>query len=211
MKIFLLSLFISVSASALPASVPMVTADQFAVGNTWFWSYFEEGDRQKLYSTERYRVVELKGSQMTFELWTMYNWTTAYTPSAKFSVDLNRCFQAFTGTVKKPFSLKMYAFENGAWSKTSYDVASTAFEEKFNCNAKVYQNASDQFQTMFKDLDILGEKSLSFQQLPKASNSQIRSFYSYAHPKIKGIAVEKTFNPQVKDYFEMRLVDWQMQ
>lgn len=210
MKIIFLSLFVGLSVSASPISIPSVTVDQFALGNTWFWSYYENGDTHKLYSTERYRVVELKGTQLSFELWTLYSGASKYTPSAKFSFDLNQCFQAFNGSVKKPFLLKMYAFEKGSWSKTAFEVSSTAFEEKFNCNSKVYENTKDPYQTIFKDLETLSGTFKGFQQLPRQSSSQIRSFYFYDHPKLRGIAFQKTFNPQFQDFYEMRLTDWQM-
>ena len=211
MKTFIVAILFSLSAYAAPKYVPVVTAQQLKVGNTWFWSYYQKGDLQKWYSTERYRVVEHNGTKLAIEIWSLYSWSKEYTPSAKFTLDLNNCFQAFTGPQKKTFALKMYAFVNGAWADKGYDVDSTAFEEKFNCNPNVYSGDQDDYQTNFKDLNTTAGIFNGFQQFPQDKNSQVRSFYFFDHIKLQGIAFQKTFNPEREEFFEMYLTDWLMQ
>ncbi|PIS12005.1 MAG: hypothetical protein COT73_00845 [Bdellovibrio sp. CG10_big_fil_rev_8_21_14_0_10_47_8] len=191
--------------------VPIVSLNQFKVGNFWQWTYYEKGDASKIYSTERYQVVAAKGNQLTFEIWTKVHGRSEFTPSARFEMDYHRCYQAYRSIYKQSIPLIMYGYENGKWSDSGFAVGSVAFEEKFNCNYRFYTKITQHYLTKFDQVKSpWGELSL-FQQWPRASASQLKSFYVLTAGPLQGISYRKTFNPQSPDFFEAILTDWKME
>lgn len=202
----LLFFVLSATQASTADALPIANAKQFSNGNYWVWNYYENGDRTKLHASEKYSVANVSGDLLTFEIWTKYSGKSDYTPSAKFIVNLDDCRRAFSGPRKREFTINMYAFAGGKWSTEAYQVKSTAFEEKFNCNPNEYSANHPQYAT---DYDIeatpWGTERL-FQQKAKASD-QILSFYFADHRLLAGVAYKKEFNPQSPFEYEMELVE----
>lgn len=197
-----LQLLISLPVFARP-EVPTISASQLTPGNSWTWSYYE-GEERLLYSTERYTVTEAVNQKVVFEIWTMYADTTEFTPSARITVDLNKCARAFRGQ-RRPFSIGMQAIVNGRWSTETYSMPSTAFEEKFNCNPFEYPRLHPLYATINVTTSTPWGTQRLFQQKPKMA-SQILSFYFLDHPKLKATAFKKVFNVNSPFEYAMELV-----
>jgi hypothetical protein len=202
--LFCLQLIISFSVFAV-SEVPTIATSQLAPGNSWTWSYFEGEDRV-LYSTERYTVTEHINKKVVFEIWTKYAKTSDFTPSARLTVDLNKCERAYRGQ-RKPFSIGMQGMVNGHWSSEIYSMHSTAFEEKFNCNPFDYPELHPLFATIKASEDTPWGIASLFQQRPKVP-SQILSYYFRDHAELSGIAYKKAFNANSPYEYAMELVEY---
>ncbi len=196
-------------ASAQSKTVPVISSEQLQVGNQWIWNYYEQGECGKFYSSERYTVVVRNRDWVTIDLWTQVATATVYTPSARFVINLQDCWSAFSGPRKKEFQITVHAFEKNKWSVEGYKVSSTAFEEKFNCNPYIYAQGAPAFETLFATVKSKWGEWLTFQQKPKAV-SQLQSFYFFDHPALRGIAYQKRFNPLSPYEFAMELSHFEM-
>lgn len=206
MKRLLLPLQLLISLTAFArAQVPTITLAQLVPGNSWTWSYFE-GEERTLYSTERYQVTERVGQKVVFELWTKYAHAQDFTPSARLTVDLAKCAQAYRGQ-RRPFSIGMQGIVNGHWSSEVYTVPATAFEEKFNCNPLEYPRTHPLYATVYETISTPWGTQTVFQQRPKIV-SQILSFYFFDHPELRGVALRKAFNADSPYEYAMELVEW---
>jgi len=194
---------------AFGSEIPIVSSDQFQVGNYWTWTYFTDGDLSLPYSTERYEVVSRDGPRLTFEIWSHYKNQGDFKPSAKFKVNLTQCEQAFFARdVKVNFLIQLFPWENGAWATSSIPTQATAFEEKFNCNPILHSKKNSMYETKFEVIETTNGPINLFQQWPKYSKSQLKSFYFLDHPQLQGVAYKKAFNSGQIGYYETRLTDW---
>jgi hypothetical protein len=197
--------------SVFGSEIPIVSMEQFKVGNYWTWTYFTDGDFSQPYSTERYQVISVEGSRLSFEIWSQYQNRGDFKPSAKFQVNFTQCKQAFLRPdLKVNFLIHLFPWQNGAWASSSIPTLATAFEEKFNCNPVIHTKKSSMYETRFETLETAEGSMNLFQQWPKYSNSQLKAFYYLDHPQLKGIAFKKSFNPGTIGYYEARLTDWSM-
>lgn len=195
--------------SALANTLPLISREQLQMGTYWEWTYYTNGNSSLPYSSERYRIVEVRGSIITFEISSRYDVHGSFTPNTRFRIDLSKCHNAFKNLdVKVNFLIELYTRENGEWSKTAIRTQATAFEEKFNCNPFVYSGRNSLYETRFESVETEGKTYLLFQQWPKSSKSQLRSFYYLDHAELRGVAFHKAFNPGTTHYYEMRLTDF---
>lgn len=210
MKSLLLAFILFISAPVIAQNLPIVQAEQFRVGNYWVWDYYENGDRSKFYSSEKYTVIDVVKDRITFEITTMYAGKSEYIPSAGFSAKLSDCSNSFTGGRHHFFTIDMYSYTNGQWTNEPYQMRSTAFEEKFNCNPFEYKWNHPLFETIY-DVAVTKWGALPvFQQKPRVAN-QILSYYFVDHPRMAGVAYKKDFNAESPYEFEMVLADYFVQ
>lgn len=201
-RTFLFIFLFGTSASALP----IATAEQFSEGNYWVWNYYENGDRSKLYSSEKYLISNISGDEITFEIWTKYAGKLSFTPSAKFKVSLDDCRRAFNGRAHHPFTVDMHSHNGNQWSTDAYQAKSTAFEEKFNCNPTEYPANDPHYVTNYDFENTPWGNERLFQQKAKIPN-QVLSYYFADHRFLTGVAYKKEFNPNSPYEFEMELVE----
>lgn len=210
MKILIIALGIFMALPAFAQRLPIVQAEQFKLGNFWVWDYFENGDRNRFYSSEKYTVIGVLQDQITFEITTKYAGKTKYTPSARFTARLNDCTQSFSGGRHRIFTIDMYSYSNGKWTTEPYQMRATAFEEKFNCNPIEYKANHPLYETIYDVATTKWGPSALFQQKPKVPN-QILSYYFINRPLMAGIAFKKDFNANSPYEFEMELSDFFVQ
>lgn len=195
---------------AFAATVPVIQEQQLQVGNTWTWTYYTEGDLQKIYSAEKYQVIEVQGPLKTFEISSRYNNQGDFRAHTRFQVNFRDCQKAYKHpSVKTAFFVKLYNLQDGRWSQEPIEAPSLIFEEKFNCNAGVYTK-DPRYETRFAQFVNMWGAADFFQQWPKLPRSQIRSYYFSNHPLLRAIAYIKDFNPGTKNYYQMVLTSWDM-
>lgn len=122
----------------------------FVQGASWTWDYFAANG--SMYSTERYTVVAVHGTDVLLEIASDYSGHQSLVANTRVEVDVARCLAAYSNpAAKKPFSIKMFSrAANGSWSE--YEAPSTlAFEEKFNCNPHVFTGAGGAYLTVYRD------------------------------------------------------------
>jgi len=195
-------------SSALPATVPTVAANDFTVGRSWTWDYFDSTGA--LYSSERYTVISQTGDDILIEMSSAYGTATGDStsdpaPNEQFNVhhrilaNVAQCLGAYTNPAQtKPWSIRMFALTNGQWDE--YDPGKTlAFEEKFNCNPHIQTSASAPYLTVFSMVD--GESV--FQQ--KLWRRLTSSWFSMSGPDM-AVAFRKDFdsNPAAPYVFKRR-------
>lgn len=210
MKTLLLALTLFLGFPSFAQTLPNVQSAQLKVGNFWVWDYFENGDRNQFYSSEKYTVIDVVEDRITFEITTKYPGKTVYTPSARFTARLSDCSRSFSGGRHRLFTIDMYSFSNGKWTTEPYQMRATAFEEKFNCNPIEYKPNHPLFETVYDVVTTKWGVSSLFQQRPKVPN-QILSYYFVNHPQMAGIAYKKEFNANSPYEFEMELTDFFVQ
>lgn len=190
-------------------SLPMITQEQLNVGNYWVWTYFTRGDSALPYSAERYEVIEKKDTQILFEIRSRYEEQGEFKAHTRFRVDLARCHHAFKiPNLKTNFLIELYSLSNSKWTKTPIQTPAVAFEEKFNCNPVYFSQPNSLYETRFISKETTQGLERFFQQWPKSPHSQLRSFYYWNHPELKGVAYKKDFNPETPHFYEMRLTSF---
>lgn len=198
-----------VSTVSLAASAPMISSAQLKLGRHWTWTYYKQGNLSDIYSAERYEVVEVKGSKVTIEIQSQYGGTGGFHANTRFRVDTENCLHAFIEPeLKVEFLIDLFPFQDGQWAKVPYQVQSTAFEEKFNCDPYVHRGKSSLYETRFESESTPWGEMRLFQQWPKLPQSQLRSFYFQDGAETAGIAYRKEFNPDTPDHFTMLLTGW---
>ncbi|MEO5970150.1 MAG: hypothetical protein ABIQ95_09500 [Bdellovibrionia bacterium] len=195
--------------SSFAGEIPIVSREQFKVGNYWVWTYYTDGDFSKPYSSEKYEVVSVEGTRVTIELQSRPQDRGEFTSKVRFRADFTQCENAFQRRdVKVNFMVALFPLENGNWAKTPIPSPATIFEEKFNCNPILHSKKNSMYETRFETMKMQSEAFELFQQWPKYSKSQILAFYFLDHPQLKGVAYKKDFNPNTSGHYEMRLTDW---
>ncbi len=199
MALFLLSFLFSFQSHAAPPSLlPVVSATNFAVGRAWTWDYFDQTGT--IYSTERYTVIEQRGSIVVIELASDYDGRQNLKPSTRIEVDLLKCLAAYKNPgQERKWSIKMFSLASGVW--TEMDQPNTlAFEEKFNCNPHRYEKAGEPYLTIYSTIDSISV----FQQ--KLWQRLGASWFAVSGPHA-ATAVRKEFNsdPHMAYWFQQRL------
>ncbi len=191
MILFLFALF-----ARAEVALPTVQLADFAVGTSWTWDYQESSG--KLYSTERYTVIEVRGSEVLLEIASDYGGGQNLKPNTRVRADIAKCLAAYSNPYqKKPWSITMYSLAAKGW--TEFDAPSTlAFEEKFNCNPREYLKPSDQYLTVYRDI---GGIRVFQQKLWRRLTS---SWFSLEGPS-RAVAVEKSFNSDPSTSYTFRL------
>lgn len=142
---FLLNAFIHKSRAdeviPAPSAVPVISMDDFAVNKTWTWSYFTK--KNEFYSSERYRVIAVKGSQVELEMASTFKPGQPVKTHHHLVVDVSKCLAAYEKPgVKKTWAFKMYYWNGSKWESAGDSIPNAAFEEKFNCNPHVVSTPS---------------------------------------------------------------------
>ena len=176
-------MFLSLFARA-DVTLPTIQIGDFSVGRSWTWDYTQADG--KLYSTERYTVVETKGSVVLLEISSDYGGGQNLKPNTRIRADLSQCLAAYSNPVqKKPWSMTMYSLGASGW--TEFEAPSTlAFEEKFNCNPREYLKPSDPYLTVYSVIDGVHV----FQQMLWR---RFTSSWFAAEGRERGVAVQKEF------------------
>jgi hypothetical protein len=152
------------------ATVPIISALDFKAGKSWTWDYFEPSNQ--LYSSERYEVIEVLGSEVTLEMSSAYVGKNAqlgkYTAHHRILVDLKLCQAAYrTKKSRRSWDLRMFALQSsGKWLRLNPGTT-LAFEEKFNCNPHVIETP----RVLGTEFDILFEMKV-FRQKSWSPNSR---------------------------------------
>lgn len=191
--------------SPVPQVLPIVSESIFQPGNYWIWDYFEPSDKNTPHSTERYLVIERKKNDVTIEIRTQYRGSSQETPSARFTVRLDDCFQAFKNGVRRPFTIQMSSLQNGKWSKP-FPIQSTAFEEKFNCNPLRYDKNHPHYVTRFLEETSKWGHLWFFQQESRKPD-QILAYYFLDFGALSAVAYKKVFNESSPYEYEMDFVE----
>lgn len=200
---------ILISEFCYAQTLPIASPEQFVNGNTWTWTYYSNGDLSRPYSSEKYEVIRVEGSLVTFEIQSKYSEKSSFSPNTRFKVNLEKCKQAFSNPdVKVNFMIALYPLQNGVWERTPIWSSATAFEEKFNCNPIIHSRRNSLYETRFQKFLFGGVEELFFQQWPKFGQSQLLSFYFINHPDLIGVAFRKEFSPGTPHYYEMRLTEY---
>lgn len=191
--------------NGIAGPLPMISMDQLRPGHSWTWTYYTGGDPSKPYSWERYDVIETHHSVITFEISSRYEIKGDFIPHTRFKADVSKCHRAFQNpNLKVNFMIDLYPFSHGKWEVTPISTRATAFEEKFNCNPIEHTSRRSMYETRFEGTGT----DAGFQQWPKATTSQLRSYYYINYPGLEGVAYRKDFNPGTPHFYEMRLTSW---
>lgn len=208
MRIHLIHLLFIFSATAVLASpnveevaLPTVTAADFTPGRQWTWDYFDPAG--KIYSTERYTVIDQRGSIVLIELSSDYDGRQELNPSHRLRVDVARCLEAYRNPFQKqPWRFEMFYLSksaSGAATWTEIDPPNTlAFEEKFNCNPREYLKPSAPYRTVYKD--IVGE-TVFMQKLWR----RIVSSWYLMNGTNRAVAASKDFSTEPRENYSFRL------
>jgi hypothetical protein len=191
-------LFFALFARA-EVSLPTIRATDFQVGQSWTWDYTEANG--KIYSTERYTVVDLQGTTVLLEIASDYNGGQNLKPNTRVKADVAKCLAAYSNPhQKKPWSITMYSHTANGWSE--FEAPSTlAFEEKFNCNPREYRKPSDQYLTEYSVVD--GVKV--FQQ--KLWRKLVSSWFAQ-EGTARAVAVQKEFTSDPAMTYRFKLRDF---
>lgn len=121
-----------------PVLLPVISLQDFNLGRSWTWDYFDvEGHP---YSSEIYRVIKVENSVVTFEMSSAYQGGTEYTAHHRLRADVSHCLKAYRNPADpQPWSIELFYLENGRWTSSGMSLP-LGFEEKFNCNP--HQNAN---------------------------------------------------------------------
>lgn len=147
LAITVISSIASADVSTPAVDLPVVSVDDFTVGKTWIWDYFESDG--SIYSTERYEVLAVQGSVVLLELSSDYGGGQNLKPNHRLQVDVSQCLRAYRNPVQKqPWKFTMLYLSSGKW--TAIEQTNTlGFEEKFNCNPREYLSASAPYLTVY--------------------------------------------------------------
>lgn len=148
---WLITVFLAFSASAADVALPTIQVSDFTVGRSWTWDYTQADG--KIYSTERYTVIDVRGSVALLEIASDYGGGQNLKPNTRVRADISKCLLAYSNRYqKKPWSITMYSRSENGWSE--FDAPSTlAFEEKFNCNPREYLKQSEPYLTVYSVVD----------------------------------------------------------
>lgn len=134
------SMLFATSAVAVPAAVPLPTVgpSTFVVGQEWIWDYSDTAGNP--YSTERYRVVEVRGTVVEIEMASTYGRPAGQDvpdePHHRFVADVARCRRAHANPADpQPWSIELFYRDptTKQWISSGRQHP-LAFEEKFNCD-----------------------------------------------------------------------------
>lgn len=141
----------TMAQSTQPITIqPVVSIATFRVGQEWTWDYSSASGEP--YSSERYRVVQIQGAKVTFEMASTYGQPADHpiseTPHHRLTANLDRCLKAHRNAADpQPWSVELDFWDAraGIWISAG-PTRPLAFEEKFNCNpnpqATLWQHAS---------------------------------------------------------------------
>lgn len=204
MRLFIISalaLLLSLSV-AHGADVPLIQDSQFKVGNFWVWKI---GNKEGIFSREKYTVTMKRGDLVEFEMSTAYGSQSLFHLHHRFTVKLKDCFLSYPNeNIHRDFTIKLTRFEHGQWGQT-YQMHARAFEEKFNCNGHDYQSHS-RFQTQYRQFpNVLGFKQVNL----KDPLDQLNGWYAMSG-ELAGVMIEKTFNEGTESEFLSVLSEWRV-
>jgi hypothetical protein len=178
--------------------VKTVSAVFFVPGKSWNWKYYADG---VLYSTEKYTVLESAPTRVLIQMSTKLPGQDQFFVHHLLEANPERCLRARKNPADiRPWSIKLYYRDNGAWTLVDGLTTTAAFEEKFNCNPNVIKNV--QSKTLFKTADTdLGVQEL-FQQ--RKYRHDISSWYFNVAEYPGVMAYKNMSKPDEKVQYEIR-------
>ncbi len=196
--VFLLSNHGAVAALLPGPQLQAVSADFFKPQQVWHWKYYQDG---KLYSTERYTVLEASPTRVLIQMSTKLPGQDQFFVHHLQEVNPQRCLRAHQNPADyRPWSIKLYYKADGHWELVDGLTTTAAFEEKFNCNPHRVRNNRIETFVQMRDTD-LGPQEL-FQQ--RKNRQDDRSWY-FNLPEYPGImAFKRMSRPEEKVQYEIR-------
>lgn len=181
-------------AAPVPATnpLPTVTASSFRIGQEWIWDYSEASGAP--YSSERYRVIAIRGNIVEFEMASTYGNAAGEpipeTPHHRLIADLARCLKAHANPASpQPWSIELLYWDQKQAKWISGGIQHPlAFEEKFNCDPHARS-------TPYRDPVQLDQKQRVDAFHSRSRNGQDRSWYELDGTNA-AVAVEKEFHQQ---------------
>ncbi len=203
-SVFLLAVAVQFAWSS-ELGLPLGANLDFNPGDSWTWAYRKVGSNET-YSAEKYEVLSVEKTILenfvTFSMSTSYN-GGPFELHHKFVVDTNRCRKAHRHPqVKYKFLIKLFPYRDGEF-QTPIKTKALAFEEKFNCNWRVYEEGHFKYLTEFQVVRTLdGREFDTFKQINLLKPSdQINGRYDLN----TGVLVQKVFNEESADAFVSEL------
>lgn len=200
-SIFVLFLFLGSAALAQVASSPplkTISEDFFKPGQQWLWKYFQD---HELYSTEKYRVLEASENRVLFEMSTKLAEENQFKIHHRLEVDPRKCLRAYQNPSQhRPYSFKLYYYQEGQWQLVEGLTSPIPFEEKFNCNPHRFRGSyrNTYFQTLETDL---GPQEV-FQQRKGPWDKSSWYFNTSDYPGI--LAFKRMSRPQERVQYHVR-------
>lgn len=188
------SFLLTAALAATPATqpLPVVSAQSFQLGQEWIWDYADAAGAP--YSSERYRVVSIRGNLVEFEMSSTYGQPAGEpipeNPHHRLIADVARCLKAHAN----PVSPQAWSIELLYWDQKQAKWISggiqhpLAFEEKFNCDPHARN-------TPYRDPVQLDQRQGVNTFHAKSRNGQDRSWYELDGTNA-AVAVEKEFHQQ---------------
>ncbi len=135
---FLIALFFDTTA-------PVVHPSEFKTGKSWTWDYRDAHDKK--YSTERYTVIEVQGTNVTFEMATEFPGKPGFVAHHRFEADVAKCVSA-----NKTWRLRMWYLNGTRWEEYS-NPKTLPFEEKFNCLPEAISDKENMFGRLVQTME----------------------------------------------------------
>lgn len=196
--IFIASFMFSLLTFAQTAGDGKVLFETMKQGRTWTWTYSElQADGSwKPYFSERYTLVAVNGTKLSFEMSSGSLPTPGPgTAHHKFTMDFKDCEKAKTDPRYRAWTVQFWSASSGTWELVSNTHPNLVFAEKFNCYGPA---ANETLSTA--DYAWNGGIWKTFVIVKKPAGEP--SWFFQDHPVLQGVASGKLFEPRRNYKFE---------
>lgn len=196
--LFFAVLFVSFVTVAQTAGDGKIQQSSMQQGRAWTWTYSElQADGSwKPYFSERYTLVAVNGSKLSFEMSSGSLPAPGPGPAHhRFTMDFKDCEKAKGDPRYRGWTVEFWSASSGTWELVSRTHPNLVFSEKFNCYGPA---ANESLSTA--DMNLNGELWKTFVIVKKPAGEP--SWFFLDHPLLQGVASGKLFEPRRNYKFE---------